>query len=328
MLYQHLTDHCLAARIGDHGLGEAELERQLALAGEALTRIRRAKDVGELPVLDLPARRDDLGACVAAAERLAAACQDVIVLGTGGSSLGGKTITALADRGFGPAPGRPKLHFAENVDPDSFAALLSALDPARSGAVVISKSGGTAETVMQFLALLPRLAATAGPEGLAGRVVAVTEPADNPLRALAVQHGLTILDHDPGVGGRFSALSVTGVVPALLAGLDPVALRRGAGVVLEQCLGAGDPAAAPPALGAALSVGLLAERRIGTTVLMPYLDRLADFGLWYRQLWAESLGKGGAGTTPIRALGTVDQHSQLQLYLDGPADRFSAANTA
>ena len=321
MLYRHLTANCLESGIGDRGLSRAALEGQLAGAAAALDRLRRIKREGGLPVLDLPRREDDLAACAAAAARLTADCGDVVILGTGGSSLGGRTITALADRGFGPTGGRPRLHFAENVDPDSFEALLGALDLARTGVVVISKSGGTSETVMQLLALLPHLLATLGPATLAERVVAITEPVDNPLRALAQSQGFAIIDHDPGVGGRFSALSVTGVLPAIMAGLDAAALRRGAAAVLDHCLAAEDPAGAPPALGAALAVGLLRERQIATTVLMPYIDRLANFGLWYRQLWAESLGKGGAGTTPIRALGTVDQHSQLQLYLDGPADK-------
>jgi glucose-6-phosphate isomerase len=98
-------------------------------------------------------------------------------------------------------------------------------------------------------------------------------------------------------------------------------VREGAASVLDPVLQASDAHDLPPAVGAALSVGLARERGIGTTVLMPYCDRLGYFGFWYRQLWAESLGKGGNGTTPVRAMGTVDQHSQLQLYLGGPADK-------
>ena len=131
---------------------------------------------------------------------------------------------------------------------------------------------------------------------------------------------MTILDHDPGIGGRYSALSLVGLLPAMIAGLDAHAIRDGARSVLATVLNGGAPETVPPALGAALNVGL-AQQGVGMTVLMPYVDRLADFGLWFRQLWAESLGKNGKGTTPIRALGTVDQHSQLQLYLDGPRDK-------
>ncbi len=98
-------------------------------------------------------------------------------------------------------------------------------------------------------------------------------------------------------------------------------LRDGAASVLDPVLQASDAHGLAPAVGAALSIGLAKERGIGTTVLMPYCDRLGYFGFWYRQLWAESLGKGGNGTTPVRAMGTVDQHSQLQLYLGGAADK-------
>jgi glucose-6-phosphate isomerase len=114
----------------------------------------------------------------------------------------------------------------------------------------------------------------------------------------------------------------------MLAELDVAALRAGAGEALDACLNAATPADSAPALGAAIAVGLQEQRGIATTVIMPYLDRLQHFGLWFRQLWSESLGKDGKGTTPIRAMGTVDQHSQLQLYLAGPADKMFTLVTA
>jgi glucose-6-phosphate isomerase len=141
------------------------------------------------------------------------------------------------------------------------------------------------------------------------------------LRRAAEKRGIEILDHDAGIGGRYSALSLVGLLPAMIAGLDPIPIRQGAAEVLDQALQS-SPRDCPPAFGAALNVALLWQKRIGTCVLMPYVDALASFGLWFRQLWAESLGKNGTGTTPIRAMGTVDQHSQLQLYLAGPGDKF------
>jgi glucose-6-phosphate isomerase len=111
------------------------------------------------------------------------------------------------------------------------------------------------------------------------------------------------------------------LLPALIAGLDAAALRQGAATVLEATLAAPAPRDAAPALGAAVSIALAERHDIAITVLMPYVDRLAPFGLWFRQLWAESLGKDGKGTTPVRALGVTDQHSQLQLYLAGPPDK-------
>ncbi|MEE8283601.1 MAG: glucose-6-phosphate isomerase, partial [Alphaproteobacteria bacterium] len=142
-----------------------------------------------------------------------------------------------------------------------------------------------------------------------------------PLRGLAGNLGLPILDHHAGIGGRFAALTNVGLVPAALAGLAPSKIRAGAGAVLGEMLDAATPGDAAPALGAALSVAIAEERGLTQTVLMPYLDRLVPFAAWYRQLWAESLGKEGKGTTPLAAQGTVDQHSQLQLWLDGPADK-------
>jgi glucose-6-phosphate isomerase len=152
-------------------------------------------------------------------------------------------------------------------------------------------------------------------------VTVISEPGDNPLRGLAARFGLPALDHDPEVGGRYSVLSLVGLLPARVAGVDIKAVRAGAARVVAALLVAKDPEGFPPAVGAAVATALERERRFAATVIMPYVDRLAAFGLWFRQLWAESLGKEGKGTIPVRALGAVDQHSQLQLYLDGPADK-------
>jgi glucose-6-phosphate isomerase len=139
---------------------------------------------------------------------------------------------------------------------------------------------------------------------------------------LGARFGLPVLDHDPKVGGRYSVLSVVGMLPTMIAGLDAAAVRAGAQAVLRQAL---DPSASardlPPALGAAVAVGLARSRGVGATVMLAYSDRLGSLARWYRQLWAESLGKKGQGTTPIYGTGPVDQHSQLQLWLDGPSDK-------
>ncbi len=316
MLYEHLSETCLASRIGEGGLSEEALGRALEAAGLALEGLRAVHGRGGLPLLALPGRADDLEACRSVAAAYRARFAEVVVLGTGGSSLGGQAVTALAARDGGPC-----LHFLDNVDPRTFEALLAGLDLEATGVLAISKSGATAETLAQLLALLPALEGAVGRAGLAERVTVISDPIPSPLRRLADRLGLPCLDHEPGVGGRYSVLSNVGLLPALLAGLDGARLRAGAAEVLRGCLAAGEPAQAPPALGAALSVGLLGERRITQSVLMPYVDRLDAFARWYRQLWAESLGKDGTGTTPISARGAVDQHSQLQLYLAGPRDK-------
>ncbi|MEE9210370.1 MAG: glucose-6-phosphate isomerase [Kiloniellales bacterium] len=321
MRYQHLTDNCLASAIGEDGLSDEAFARVLLSAAPAHDRLCQLHDSGDLPCLSVVAGGDDLTAARALAEDWRGRLKDVAVLGTGGSSLGGQTLYALSDRGFGPTGGGPRLHFLDNVDPDGVSALLGALDLTRAGLIAISKSGATAETLAQLLILLPALEEAVGPSRLPDHAAVVTEPKPSPLREIAARYALPCFDQDPGIGGRFSVFSVVGALPALIAGLDVVALRRGAEDVLRATLDAGRVEDAVPAVGAAIAIGLLQERRITQSVLITYQDRLAQLGLWYRQLWAESLGKDGAGMTPIRALGTADHHSQLQLYLAGPRDK-------
>jgi len=294
-------------------LQEAFNRRCKDLAKATLT-VKAWHDKGSLPLLNLPQRQDDLTLIEKGANRfLGGQFDQVLVLGTGGSTLGGQTLLALADCGFGPKPGRPTVRFIDNVDPHSFDNLKARLNPARTGLVIISKSGGTAETLAQVLSLLPWI----GADKMAAQAIAITEPSDNALRRLMAAHKVDMLEHDPKVGGRFSVLSVVGLLPAVIAGLDIKAIRAGAKTVLDETL---NHPTSPPAEGAALAVAAM-ETGKPMTVLMPYIDRLASFSRWYRQLWAESVGKDGQGSTPIDALGTVDQHSQVQLYLGGPKDK-------
>jgi len=320
MLYRQDISGCLLERIGALGLGAGELGAFLERTRPSLDRLRDQHAKKSEPLLAISARRDDLKALAPIAEEFRR-FGHVVVLGIGGSSLGGQTLYALADRGFGPKPGAPRLHFMENIDPGSFEALLRNIDLTRTGVIVISKSGGTAEPLAQFGIVLEALRGAVGKKSAAERCLVLTEAKDNVLRRLARRESIRLVDHDPDIGGRFSVLSNVGVLPALIAGLDAEALRRGAEAVLSETLAAKTPRAAPAAMGAAVSVGLAELHSLRTAVLMPYADQLAYFGLWYRQLWAESVGKNGKGTTPIRAVGVVDQHSQLQLYLDGPADK-------
>jgi glucose-6-phosphate isomerase len=320
MFYSHAIDGALDALVGAKGLSRASLDRAMAELRPALDKIRHWHDSNELPLLKLPARRDDLDALKSHAERFAK-FEHVVVMGSGGSSLSGKTLVALKDQGFGPLKGRPKLWFMDNVDPATFSALIERLPLDRTGFIPISKSGGTPETIAAYLTLMAELEAKVGKSAMASNVLAITEATDNPLRRLASAMGCAIIEHDPKVGGRFSALSLVGMLPAMIAGLDCAAIREGAASVLDPVLVASDTIGIAPAIGAALSVGLAREQGISITVLMPYVDRLNTFAFWYRQIWAESLGKDGHGTTPAVALGTVDQHSQVQLYLGGPADK-------
>ncbi len=315
------ADACFAERV-EAGLSRDVFGAMAESADAALAWIRDRRGDGTLPLLALPGRRDDILAWRPIVDRYRALHDDVVVLGVGGSSLGGATLCALVDGGGNGAAMRgPRVHFLDNIDPGGFDAALARLDLARTGFVVISKSGSTAETMIQTLVVLDRLTERLGAENLATHVTCIAEATDNPLRRIAAAHGLFCLDHDPDIGGRYSALSVTGLLPAAIAGVDVEAVRVGAGAVLDAATGGSRGLEAAPVAGAALALGLARSRGINQTVLLPYVDRLDRLSFWFRQLWAESLGKEGHGTTPINALGAIDQHSQLQLYLAGPRDK-------
>ena len=269
-----------------------------------------------LPALSVARRKDDLDMLAARAGDIAAASRDVLVLGIGGSSLGGQTLLALRDARHGE---RPNLHFIDNVDPATWQETLAGLDPRQIHVLAVSKSGGTAETLAQALIATAHLDNTLGSAQAAAQVTVVTEPGDRPLRRLAERIGCVVIDHDPDVGGRFSALTGVGLLPVLIAGLDADAVRDGAASVLASF--ADDPARSAPAEGAALAVAL-GDRGKSSQVVLSYADRLERFAAWHAQIWAESLGKAGKGTTPVPARGVTDQHSQLQLWLDGPRDKW------
>lgn len=321
MLYRQIIKDCFDVHVGPQGLSNADFRELQDQTGPVIDAIKAQFDSGALPLLRLPGETQDLDDLAPVAKRFRDSFSDVVVLGTGGSSLGGQTLYSLADSGFGPRKGGPRLHFLDNVDPDTFELLYEQLDLTKTGFIVISKSGSTAETVAQFIACLDRLMTIKGRDSASKHALVITEPGQNPLRSLANRLSLPVLDHDPNIGGRFSALSLVGLLPAMIAGLDAHKVRRGAKQVLDATLDGPDPREADPAVGAALKVAFLQKKGIANTVLMPYVDRLSNFGLWFQQLWAESLGKNGSGSTPIRAMGTRDQHSQMQLYLDGPRDK-------
>jgi glucose-6-phosphate isomerase len=176
---------------------------------------------------------------------------------------------------------------------------------------------------MQVAALLAALKAAMLQSRIPDVCLGVSEPAKagkrNGLRELLSAHGIAMLDHDPEIGGRFSVLSNVGLLPAAMLGLDIGAVREGASRALAPVLADKPPADVPAAVGAALAAALASGKPI--SVMMAYADRLERFTKWYVQLWAESLGKNGKGTTPLAALGPVDQHSQLQLFIGGPRDK-------
>ncbi len=321
MVYHQEIGGCLDSAIGEFGLSSDQLSVLLDETEPILARLRQHHQARKLALLSLPYERDDIARLATTAARLREGFDRLVVLGTGGSSLGGRALVGLRGHPLAVVRDSVELNFLDNADPHSVDGMLETVDLSRTAFLVISKSGTTPETLAQTLLCLGAARDALGEDALARHFVVITEPNDNPLRVLAEHFNFEIHDHDPRLGGRFAALSSMGLLPALVVGLDGAALRAGAADVLDSTIGARHPSESAPAQGAALAVGLSRHREIGIGVLMPYADRLAPFGFWYRQLWAESLGKDGMGITPIYALGTVDQHSQLQLYLDGPRDK-------
>ena len=254
---------------------------------------------------------------------------DVVILGIGGSALGPIALrTALRPSGWNMLDeksrrGYPRLQVLDNVDPETIAALVGRLDLARTLFIVTSKSGGTAETMAQFLIVHEKII-SAGLD-VARQMVFVTDPKQGALRPLAERLKVPALDIPASVGGRFSVLTPVGTLPAALIGIDVGSLLAGADAMRQRC-DSHELAANPAGIYAMLQWLADTELKKSIAVFMPYSDPLRDFAAWFVQLWAESLGKKrpdgtSVGSTPIAALGATDQHAQVQLFMEGPADK-------
>ena len=231
--------------------------------------------------------------------------KNILIIGTGGSSLGAKTFCALKSK--------HNLIFLESIDNQTINDCFSSIDLEQTFFIAISKSGETVETVCQTLILLEKLQQT---QNWQNRLLFITQDKHNSLASIAMQHKAKILPHNPKIGGRYSCFSVVGLLPAVLCGLDVNQIVAGANSALQDFCN-------NPAIIANFCYNQLQFYNQGYNqmVLMPYIDKLKYFNDWFRQLFAESLGKEGFGITPINSTGTIDQHSQLQLYLDGKADK-------
>ncbi len=290
-------------------------EKEILLS--SIEKLKNLQENAELPILNLPYEMGDLEALAPIADHLKS-FDHVVVIGTGGSSLGGKSLIALKNQEL--THPKPYVHFLENVDPHTMRVSLKNLPLEKTAFIIISKSGSTTETLAQFLLVLDAMKKVVPDDKLKEHFICITEPKESTLTKLANAYHMILLSHDPLVGGRFSVLSLVGLLPAMVAGMDVVAVRKGARDVLNQTLKAKKAEDSGPAMGALTQI-MHSESKFHNSVMMPYCDRLEHFSSWYCQLWAESIGKEGKGTTPVRALGTVDQHSQLQLYTDGPKDK-------
>lgn len=243
--------------------------------------------------------------------------ENFLLLGIGGSALGPRSILE-ALRPFHNLKNKPKVFIYDNVDPATLKNILSLIDLKKTVINVITKSGSTAETIASFMVIWKRLhEQSLKPEG---HVIVTTDPEKGNLRRIVKDYRLMSLSIPQGVGGRYSVLSPVGLLLAEAIGIDSDDMLRGAKDIHDRCMNA-DLWQNPAYL---FSSGLYLMQQLknkNITVIMPYADRLKAFSEWFCQLWAESLGKDGKGLTPYPSVGTTDQHSQLQLWMEGPEDK-------
>lgn len=333
--------NCMLDRVGaEHGLSWSEIDEALRRLGPVHRALAEHRDPErEWPSdeqyhtwRNLPFDRDTLREVQRWARGVRRKFDAVLVLGIGGSALGTIALRSALLHPFHNERKRsarkgPRLYVVDNIDPALLAGALDVLDPAKTLVSVVTKSGDTVETMAQYMVVREWLRAKVG-GAYKEHLVFTTRPDGGALRRIAEEEGIRAFDVLRGVGGRFSVLSPVGLVPAALVGIDTRALLAGAAAMDKRCKQR-DLRKNPAALFAA--VHYLLDTRHGKPihVMMPYADALKNIADWFCQLWAESLGKAvhldgspaHVGQTPVKAVGATDQHSQVQLYTEGPFDK-------
>lgn len=323
-----LDTRCLYADVvGNEGITKADLNALLPETQRVHSLVNERRRGGleaEYASLNLHDGMEPMLAAIEAEAERIRGFNDVLIIGIGGSNLGVMAIDQALTCGQRKNKG-PRLHFVDNIDPDYLHDLLAQLQPTSTAVVTISKSGGTIETATQYLVVRKWLRTALSESDAAARQWVVTDPEQGWLRTLARTEKLRSLPVPPRVGGRYSVLTAVGLLPLAVVGIDIRALLAGARANAERCQ-SGDVANNPALELAALYYLLDTQKDKRLSIMMPYVHCLRLFGDWYRQLWAESLGKRRAdgtpaGTLPVVAVGAVDQHSQMQMYLESRRDK-------
>ena len=265
---------------------------------------------GDYDALNIAYKTNDLKEIKDFSEFINNNFQKIFILGIGGSSLGAKTLLSLKFQ--------DKVEILENIDSFSLKHIFDNIDLKNTAFLTISKSGKTIECISQTLILMKIVEDKLGKEYIGKNFFFLTENKDSPLTQLSKEFNIKTLEHHKTIGGRFSYLSNVGLIPACIGGLNIEEIRAGAVDVLKYVLENDDNFIAD----ICTKQSQLYQDGVIASVVMPYIERLEKLTEWYRQLWAESLGKNGYGILPINAIGTIDQHSQLQLYMDGPKNLF------
>ena len=263
-----------------------------------------------LPSLTITSDQNLLNETINITQEFAKNKKQFIIFGTGGSNLGARALINIS-----PEKSDNKIYFHDNIDPIFFEKSLSNIDFTSTGFIIISKSGKTPETLSQLGAIVQLATDRNSLLTFYSNCLIITQFKASPLLNIAKKNNCLLLEHKEDIGGRYSIFSNVGMVPAIIAGLDAKEIHKGARNVIENYN-----------KDNLYKLGQLfkfqQKTSLTSSVIMTYSDALQYFGKWYLQLWAESIGKDKKGITAIHSIGTTDQHSQLQLYLDGPKDKF------
>jgi glucose-6-phosphate isomerase len=330
LYYKNVTEEVLGS---EHGITDTQLKDLAQKTSPLISQLNKERKAGQTPYRDLPFKTEIARQVKKMVAEVKDNCENLVVFGIGGSALGNIALqTALNPYMHNlddtQRPG-PRLFVFDNIDPLQISSFLDWLGDKLDKTIfnVISKSGRTAETISQFMIIRQLLTDKLGTKGLQNQLIATTDPRRGILRRIATEGNLRCLEAPPGVGGRFSVLSAVGLFSAAMCRIDIDSLLKGARD-MDTKVRCEDFYKNPAAINAAINYHFYNHGK-KISVMMPYSFALKDLADWYRQLWAESLGKAEdmagnevhIGPTPVKALGTTDQHSQVQLYREGPNDK-------
>jgi glucose-6-phosphate isomerase len=330
LYYKNVTAEVIGA---ENGITPEQLKSLAEKTSPLIGRLNEERKAGKTPYRDLPFNKEISKKVKQLADDLKGRCENLVVLGIGGSALGNIALqTALNPYMYNLDDAQrigPRLFVFDNVDPAQLASFLDWVGDKLDKTIfnVISKSGRTAETASEFLIIRKLLLDKLGPAGLKKQIVATTDAEQGTLRNITNDAGFRCLEVPDGVGGRFSVLSAVGLFSVAMCGIDVDSLLAGARD-MDARVSTQDFHKNPAAINAAINYHFYNYGK-KISVMMPYSFHLKDLADWYRQLWAESLGKAKdladnevhIGPTPVKALGATDQHSQVQLYREGPNDK-------
>lgn len=324
-------NNMMDAYIGSEGISEKDIEAVMPKIADAYSYFEKNRGTGWMGWSELPYNQESIVRdIIFTASEVRAKFKNFVVLGIGGSALGPMAVyNALCHLRYNELPEDKrsvKFYVEDNVDPERMASLLDIIDPAETMFNVITKSGATSETMSQYLIITDILKKKCGKDW-AKHIIATTSESKGNLIKLAKEEGFKTYYIPDGVGGRFSELCPVGLLPAAVLGIDIIGLLVGASEMDKKCNGS-DPYKNPALMAGALQY-LAMQKGKNISVMMPYADSLKLMADWYCQLWGESLGKAvdldgntvHAGQTPVKSLGVTDQHSQVQLYTEGPYDK-------